>query len=129
MGATTDRFLDDSDGAARPEQLTHNHQGLDRPGQMLQDKADKEIVEGLGGKRQREDVPWWNCTLMAPACSTFRLAWATEAAEMSTDVNRASGLRRARVTVWAPMPHPASSTTHPAGYAVSECSESTSVLA
>lgn len=35
---------------------------------------------------------------------------------MSTEVNRAQGLRRASVTVWTPTPHPASSTALPGGY-------------
>ena len=50
-------------------------------------------------------------------------------AERSIDVKRASGLRWASVSVWAPTPQPTSSTRLPAGYAVSECSRSTSVPA
>ncbi len=38
---------------------------------------------------------------------------------MSIDVIRASGLFCARITVWAPVPHPASSTLDSAGYRVS----------
>src|SRR6266487_1151545 len=42
-----------------------------------------------------------NSTLVSPARSALRLASAIESAETSTDVNRASGLRWARVTVVA----------------------------
>ena len=48
----------------------------------------------------------WNSTLVSPARSALRLASAIESAEISTEVKRASGLRWARVTVWAPTPHP-----------------------
>ena len=59
--------------------------------------------------------PCRSATLPRPARSTRRRASAIESAEMSTDVNRASGLRVASVTVWAPTPQPASSTVLPAG--------------
>ncbi len=62
---------------------------------------------------------WRNSTLVIPACSTRRFASAIDSAETSIEVNRAPGLRAARVTVWAPTPHPASSTVAPAGKAVS----------
>ncbi len=48
---------------------------------------------------------------------------------MSTETMRAPGLLPASVTVWAPVPQPASSTTLPSAYAVSACSSSTSVCA
>ena len=39
----------------------------------------------------------------------------SDSGEMSIEVIRASGLFRARMTVWAPTPHPASSTSLPGG--------------
>ena len=70
-----------------------------------------------------------NSTLVSPAEATFRLASAMESADTSTAVKRAPGLRRARVTVWAPTPHPASSTILSGGYSVSKCNKSINVPA
>ena len=51
------------------------------------------------------------------------------AGQLLDKIIRACGLLRARVMVWTPTPHPASRTLHPAGYKVSECSNSTRVEA
>ena len=55
---------------------------------------------------------WRNSTLPSP---TLRSASASDSAETSIEVMRASGLWAASVTVWAPTPQPASSTVLPAG--------------
>lgn len=96
---------------------------------MLEDEADENVVEGLGAEGQIENVRCRNSTFVTTARSALRRACVIESGEMSTDVNRAPGLRWASVTVCAPTPHPASSTRLPRGYAVSECSSSTSVPA
>jgi hypothetical protein len=65
---------------------------------MLEDKADKDVVEGAtveGGSRMS---PRTNSTFDKPAASTRRLAAAIEAEEMSIEVIRAAGLRRPRMT-------------------------------
>ena len=68
----------------------------------------------------------WKRTLVIRAAATCARASSSEAAEMSTEVNRAPGLVRASVTVCDPTPQPASSTRLPSGYAVSQWSNSTS---
>jgi len=59
--------------------------------------------------------PASNVTLVMPSACIRFLAASSETSEISTDVIRASGLFRARITVWAPVPQPASSTLDSAG--------------
>ena len=121
--------LDDGDRPPGPEQLPERGQGLDRPQEVLQDEADEDVVEGLGAKGQGEDVRLLELHVGGPAASAPALACARDSAEMSTETMRAPGLLRARGMVWAPMPHPASSTELPLGYDVSEWSSSSNVCA
>ena len=108
--------LDHGDGAAGPQQPLENRgKAWAEPREVLQDKADEDVVEGLGIEGQGEDVCSWNSTLVSPARSARRLASAIESAEISTDVKFASWLRWAKVTVSAPTPHPTSSTLLPPG--------------
>ena len=67
-----------------------------------------------------------NSTLVCPAARTRRSASPVDSAEESMLVKRACGLLAASVTVWAPTPHPASSTRAPArvgGVAVQQFDE------
>src|SRR5262249_9400428 len=48
--------LDDGDGPSRPEDLPQCGQRLDRTREVLQDEADKDMVEGGRVERRREDV-------------------------------------------------------------------------
>lgn len=49
--------FDHGDAATGPEHLSEPRQGINRPGQVLQDETDEDVLEGLGGKGQVEDVP------------------------------------------------------------------------
>jgi hypothetical protein len=48
--------FDDSHGAAGAEQSVENHQGLNGSRQVLQHETDEDVIEGLRGERQSEDV-------------------------------------------------------------------------
>ncbi len=68
-----------------------------------------------GGKGRSKTSAWRKVTLRSPAASVRARACSSDPAERSMLVNRAPGLFRARITVWAPTPQPASSTELPAG--------------
>jgi hypothetical protein len=48
--------LDDGDRAAGPEQPAKDRQRLDRSREVLQDETDEDVVEGLGGERECEEI-------------------------------------------------------------------------
>ncbi len=48
--------LDDGHGATGSEQRVENRQRVNGPRQVLQNKTDKHVIEGFGGKGQGEDV-------------------------------------------------------------------------
>src|SRR6266498_2712934 len=113
-------------GRSSPFRIARAATGRERCSRTKQTKTWSKDSASKGGAKTSACR---SSTFASPARSTLRLASAIESAERSTDVNRAPGLRWARVTVWAPTPHPTSSTVLPPGYAVSACSRSTSVPA
>jgi hypothetical protein len=48
--------FDHRDRPAGPEKPPETSQRLDRPGEVLKDETDEDVVERLGRERQREDV-------------------------------------------------------------------------
>ena len=48
--------FDDGDRAAGPESAAEVVEGGDRVGQVFEDEADEDVVEGFGGKRQGPDL-------------------------------------------------------------------------
>ena len=107
--------LDDGDAATGAQEALQRDEGGDRAREVLEDEADEDVVEDPSSNGRSKMSPWRNSTFVSPAASARRVASATDCSETSTDVNRACGLRRASVMVWAPTPHPASSTLLPRG--------------
>jgi hypothetical protein len=107
--------LDDGDGPAFLQERAEVPERSLRVCKMLQYKTDKDMVEALRLEREVEDIPCRNVTLFNPWFLTFSSAFFRDSEEMSTEVIRAPGLFFASITVWAPVPHPASSTREPAG--------------
>ncbi len=48
--------LDDGNRSTWPEEPPQRTQGLDRTGKVLQDEADKDVVEGFRVERQGEEI-------------------------------------------------------------------------
>ena len=58
--------LDDRDRAARPQQVPEGDEGVDRLGEVLEDEADKDVVERPGLEGQVEEVPLANLDVLEP---------------------------------------------------------------
>lgn len=117
------------DRATGLELPPENRQRLNRLGEMLQDEANEDVVERLGVERQSEDVRMPESHI-GQSSRVGNLPGLGDRLIGDIDrMNCASGLRLASVTVWAPMPHPTSSTRLPPRYSVSECSRLTRVPA